>query len=37
MKNLFLTLMLVVITTGTAYATEIDTLWYRYTGSGIRT
>lgn len=36
MKNLLLTLMLLVITTGTASASEIDTLWYRTMSAGAR-
>ena len=36
MKNIFLTLMIVVITTVTSSATEIDTLWYRTMSAGAR-
>lgn len=35
MKNLLLTLFLVVITTTTTISNERDTLWYRWTGTGI--
>jgi len=34
MKNLLLTLLTIVSMVLPASAIEIDTLWYRYTGSG---
>lgn len=34
MKNLLLTILLIILASSTTNAIEIDTLWYRYTGSG---
>ncbi|MER3329914.1 MAG: hypothetical protein RIF34_10085, partial [Candidatus Kapaibacterium sp.] len=34
MKNILLTLLLVVVTTSTMAATEIDTIWYRTMSAG---
>lgn len=34
MRNLILLFIIIVLTTVTSSATELDTIWYRYTGSG---